>query len=50
MLDEEADQITRAHHYERTEEQADTRAGHYTRKLVTKAGEVTLKVLNIPVR
>ena len=44
MLDEEADQITRAHRYERTEDRADTRAGHYTRKLVTKAGEVTLKV------
>lgn len=44
MLDEEADQITRAHRYERTEDRTDTRAGHYTRKLVTKAGEVTLKV------
>ena len=44
MLDEEADQITRAHRYEPTEDRADTRAGHYTRKLVTKAGEVTLKV------
>lgn len=44
MLDEEADQITNAHRYERTEERQDTRAGHYTRKLVTKAGEVQLKV------
>lgn len=44
MLDAEADQITKAHRYERTDERADTRAGHYTRKLVTKAGEVTLKV------
>ncbi len=30
--------------YERTAERTDTRAGHYTRKLQTKAGEVTLKV------
>lgn len=44
MLDEEADRITKAHRYERTEERADTRAGHYTRKLVTKAGEAKLKV------
>jgi len=44
MLDAEADQITQAHRYERTDTRADTRAGHYTRKLVTKAGEVTLKV------
>ena len=44
MLDAEADQITQAHKYERTERRADTRAGHYTRKLTTKAGEVTLKV------
>ena len=38
MLDEEADKITQAHRYERSENRADTRAGHYTRKLVTKAG------------
>ena len=44
MLDAEADQITNAHRYERTEERADKRAGHYTRKLMTKAGEVQLKV------
>ena len=44
MLDAEADQITQAHRYERTESRTDTRAGHYSRKLVTKAGEVTLKV------
>ena len=31
MLDEEADQITMARRYERTEDRADTRAGHYTR-------------------
>lgn len=44
MLDEEADQITRAHKYERTETRLDTRAGHYNRTLATKAGEVTLRV------
>ena len=44
MLDAEADQITQAHRYERTEKRLDTRAGHYNRKLETKAGEVTLKV------
>ena len=40
MLDEEADLITKAHRYERTKERADTRAGHYTRKLLTQVGEV----------
>lgn len=44
LLDEEADQITQAHRYERNENRLDTRAGHYTRKLVTKAGQVELKV------
>lgn len=44
MLDEEADQITQAHKYERTAIRQDTRAGHYTRKLATKAGQVELKV------
>ena len=44
MLDAEADEITQAHKYERTEKRADTRAGHYTRKLTTKAGEVSLRV------
>ena len=44
LLDEEADQITQAHRYERTEERQDTRAGHYHRKLVTKAGTVDLKI------
>ena len=44
MLEEEADRITQAHRYERTEERVDTRAGHYSRKLATKAGEVTLQI------
>ena len=38
MLDAEADQITQAHKYERTDTRQDPRAGHYTRKLMTKAG------------
>lgn len=44
MLDEEADRITQAHRYERTSERTDTRAGHYSRKLGTKTGEVTLRI------
>ena len=40
MLEAEADQLCKAQRYER----ADTRAGHYDRKLQTKAGDVTLKV------
>ena len=44
LLDAEADQITQAHRYERTESRADTRAGHYSRKLITKAGTVDLKI------
>ena len=44
LLDEEADRITNAHRYERNEERTDTRAGHYTRKLLTTSGEVNLKV------
>ena len=43
MLDAEADEIMQAHKYERTERRTDTRAEHYTRKLTTKAGEVSLK-------
>lgn len=44
LLDAEADQICRAQRYERSPERVDSRAGHYERKLETKAGEVTLKV------
>ena len=44
MLDAEADEITQAHKYERTESRLDTRAGHYHRKMVTKSGTVDLKV------
>ena len=44
LLDAEADRICRAQRYEHSPERADTRAGHYERKLETKAGEVTLRV------
>jgi transposase-like protein len=44
MLEAEADQLVRAQRYERSPERTDTRAGHYTRKLKTQAGEVTLQV------
>jgi putative transposase len=44
LLDAEADRLCGAGRYERTEARKDTRAGHYTRKLDTKAGQVKLKV------
>ena len=44
MLEAEAEQLCNAGRYERTEARRDTRAGSYRRKLVTQAGEVTLKV------
>ena len=44
LLDEEADRLTNASRYERTEGRLDTRAGSYKRKLLTKAGEVKLKM------
>src|SRR6201993_1990835 len=44
LLDAEADVICRAQRYERSAERVDGRAGHYERKLQTKAGEVQLRV------
>ena len=44
LLDAEADRLVGARKYERTEARKDTRAGHYKRKLHTKAGEVNLKM------
>jgi putative transposase len=44
LLDEEAERLCRAKRYERTDDRKDTRAGHYTRKLHTKAGEVDIKM------
>jgi putative transposase len=44
LLDAEADALCGAQRYQRSPDRVDTRAGHYTRKLHTKAGEVTLQV------
>lgn len=44
LLNAEADALCGAGRYERSAERVDTRAGHYERKLHTKAGEVNLKV------
>jgi len=44
MLDAEADQLCNAKRYERTDVRKDQRAGHYRRKLHTRAGQVELKV------
>ena len=44
MLNAEADQLCNAKRYERTDSRTDRRAGHYKRKLHTKAGEVELKM------
>lgn len=44
LLDAEADELCGARRYERSPERLDTRSGHYQRKLLTKAGEVELKV------
>ena len=44
MLDAEADRLCPATSYQRSPERVNTRAGHYHRKLHTKAGEVTLSM------
>jgi len=44
LLDEEADRLCNAKKYERTDGRKDTRAGSYSRKLHTKAGEVDIRV------
>ncbi|WP_196602869.1 IS256 family transposase, partial [Pectinatus frisingensis] len=44
LLDQEAQQLTKAEKYERTEKRNGYRSGHYTRQLQTTSGEVTLKV------
>src|SRR5579884_2182153 len=44
LLDAEADELCGAKRYERSANRRDTRAGHYQRRLQTKAGEVELKV------
>ncbi len=42
LLEAEAHELCGAKRYERSPERLDTRAGHYQRKLQTKAGEVAL--------
>ena len=44
LLDAEADRLCNAPKYARSPDRVDSRAGHYERKLLTKAGEVKLKV------
>lgn len=44
LLDAEADALCGAKRYQRSPDRVDTRAGHYTRTLMTKAGEVELNV------
>jgi transposase-like protein len=44
LLDAEADRLCQAGRYQRTQKRKDTRAGHYTRKLDTKAGPVQIKM------
>ena len=44
LLDAEADELCGARCYQRSDQRLDTRAGHYNRKLQTRAGEVELKV------
>jgi putative transposase len=44
LLQAEADQICKAGRYVRSPERVDTRAGHYERKLETKAGAVVLQM------
>ena len=44
LLDAEAEQLCNAGRYERSDNRRDYRAGHYSRKLHTKAGEVEVKM------
>lgn len=44
LLEEEADDLVKADHYERTADREAYRAGHYNRGLTTTSGQVTLKM------
>ena len=44
LLEDEAARLCNAGRYERSDARKDTRAGHYTRKLSARAGEVNLRV------
>ena len=47
MLDEEADQLVGVGPYERTDERAAYRAGHYERGFTTTSRQVALKMLKL---
>lgn len=44
LLEKEAQELTQAAKYERTETRQGYRSGHYSRNLATTSGEVTLKM------
>lgn len=44
LLDQEAQELTQAGRYERTQDRQGYHSGHYERKLTTTSGEVTLKM------
>ena len=44
LLNKEAEELTNASKYERTESRQGYRSGHYSRKLTTTSGEVTLNI------
>ena len=44
LLNKEAEELTNAAKYERTESRQGYRSGHYNRKLTTTSGEVTLHI------
>ena len=44
LLNKEAEELTNAAKYERTESRQGYRSGHYSRKLTTTSGEVTLHI------
>lgn len=50
FLDAEADALCGAKRYERSPDRVDTRAGHYSRDLETKAGKVKLQVPKLRTR
>ena len=44
LLEAEAEKLTQAARYERSEQRQGYRSGHYSRNLTTTSGDVTLKV------
>ena len=45
LLEKEAEQLTQAARYERSEARQGYRSGHYDRNLTTTSGDVTLHIL-----